>query len=358
MKTIKSPKLVIISLCLLGSIIPPVTAQECEFDVWATPRQWEDPSCEKYPSRPGFETANWDWFCNQGSDCTDASNSELHEPFESTGSMSLTLTGDCGSTVSDTYCPYEWDHVEQHLLSFSAAGRDGRLQVVPVTPLGFEFQIQCDFYGLKGVDTYCGYCGHPCQEPIIISLRDQEYDLTDTSGGVWFDLSADGQLQRIPWTATNSDDALLVLDRNGNAIVDDGTELFSHVSPQPATDPGEAAHGFRALVVFDETVNGGNGDGQISVDDAIYAHLRLWLDVDHDGKTDRGELQALQDVQLTTISLDYTDANEHRDRHGNVFKFSAPAHFMTGRSVDAWVVYFNLETCRDCVLEEPSDDIP
>ena len=175
------------------------------------------------------------------------------------------------------------------------------------------------------------------------------------ANGVRFDLSGDGVLQRLPWTAVGSDDAFLVLDRNQNGRIDSGLELFSHVSPQPKPPEGEVPHGFRALAVFDDSLNGGNNDGKISDQDAIFPSLRLWLDADHDGLTDAGELLGLNAVGLSSISLDYTDAAEHRDEFGNIFKFSAPVSFADERSVDAWVVYFNLEGCSACDIHPDPD---
>jgi hypothetical protein len=64
--------------------------------------------------------------------------------------------------------------------------------------------------------------------PIIINLRNDKLDLRLTSAvdGVPFDLDGDGALEQVSWTAPGSAVAFLVLDRNGNGIIDDGSELF------------------------------------------------------------------------------------------------------------------------------------
>ncbi len=179
------------------------------------------------------------------------------------------------------------------------------------------------------------------EDPLIISTEDSHYELTGTKGGVGFDLNGDGKTEQIPWTA-GKDDAFLVLDRNGNGLIDDGRELFSHVSPQ---QPSRTPNGFQALRMFDDPLNGGNDDGRLNASDEIYGSLRLWLDADRDGRTDTGELVSLASVGLAEVELDYTDELAHDDEHGNTFKYSAPAHFDDGRSVLAWAVFFNIEEC-------------
>ena len=77
-----------------------------------------------------------------------------------------------------------------------------------------------------------------------------------------FDIPASGTPEQISWTSLNSDDAWLVLDRNGNGFIDDGRELFGSSTPQHFIFQGESKNGFRALAVFDESQHGGNGDGQ------------------------------------------------------------------------------------------------
>ncbi len=84
--------------------------------------------------------------------------------------------------------------------------------------------------------------------------------------------------------------------------------------------------------MFDDPLNGGNEDGRINASDEMYGSLRLWLDADHNGRTDAGELILLASVGLTEIELDYTDDHAHDDEHGNTFRYSAPAHFADGRS--------------------------
>lgn len=85
--------------------------------------------------------------------------------------------------------------------------------------------------------------------PILINLRAATSDgdhLTSAEHGVWFDINATGQPKRVAWTKRNDDVAFLVLDRNGNGVIDDGTELFGTATVR--SDGTRALNGFDALL--------------------------------------------------------------------------------------------------------------
>ena len=108
--------------------------------------------------------------------------------------------------------------------------------------------------------------------PILINLNGttaQDY-LTSAANGVLFDITARGIPDHVGWTRANSNVAFLVLDRNGNGVVDNGSELFGNFTPK--RDGTRAANGFDALEDLDD-----NGDGQVNADDGAYADLALWL---------------------------------------------------------------------------------
>jgi hypothetical protein len=115
-----------------------------------------------------------------------------------------------------------------------------------------------------------------CWTPIILDIAGNGFDLTSAIDGVDFKPDPNSDHIRTAWTSANSDDALLVLDRNGNGSIDDGSELFGAASRQPVPPPGVPRNGFLALAEFDKPENGGNADGKISRLDQVFARLRLW----------------------------------------------------------------------------------
>lgn len=161
-----------------------------------------------------------------------------------------------------------------------------------------------------------GESGNPCASPIIIDLTGDGFALTDAAHGVMFDIAGTGVPVQIAWTA-NANNAFLVLDRTGDGQITNGTEMFGNftsqnLSPHP--------NGFIALAVYDDPMNGGNGDGIIDTRDAIWSKLRLWVDANHDGISQPGELHTLPEMGVFSISLDYS-LSKRRDEFGNVFRY-------------------------------------
>ncbi|HEV7747005.1 MAG TPA: hypothetical protein VGO56_18555 [Pyrinomonadaceae bacterium] len=197
---------------------------------------------------------------------------------------------------------------------------------------------------------YCQYpwgCGNGCPtgyynagsccqpqsvSPIIVDVDGSGFRMSSAANGVWFDFFDAGSRMKISWTARNSTNAFLVLDRNGNGRIENGKELFGNLTPQPSSPD---ANGFLALAEYDKPANGGNRDGVINRHDAIFDSLRLWQDVNHNGSSESSELRTLSQIGLKTLELDYKESRR-TDQYGNQFRYRAKVKDTRDAQLGRW----------------------
>jgi len=149
---------------------------------------------------------------------------------------------------------------------------------------------------------------HNCESPLILDLDGLGIATTGFDYPVLFDMNNDGEPEPIGWTAWTSDEAFLWLDRNSNRRVDDGSELFGTATP--LSSGGTASNGFEALAEFDLPAMGGNADRRITADDDVWNRLRLWVDRNHNGVSERQEIQNLRRWGIVSLDLFYVEVNE------------------------------------------------
>lgn len=115
-------------------------------------------------------------------------------------------------------------------------------------------------------------------DPLVLNLASDQVRLR--AGEYSFDLNTDGQTDKLALLESGS--AYLALDRNGNARIDDGGELFG---PQ-------SGNGFNELALLDD-----DGNGWIDENDAAFTQLSLWRP---------GEgLQTLAEANVGAIALQH-----------------------------------------------------
>jgi hypothetical protein len=173
-----------------------------------------------------------------------------------------------------------------------------------------------------------GLCEH---SPIVLDLAGDGIELGAPEAGVWFDLRQTGRELLTAWP--RGDDALLVIDEDGDGAITHGGELFG---TSLGAEGGRHRDGFASLARLDS-----NKNGRIDPKDARFAHLRLWRDEDRDGKSAPKELESLTEAGVVEIALEGV-FSAARDRAGNRLalrsSFALRDHGRTVRrdAVDVW----------------------
>jgi hypothetical protein len=149
------------------------------------------------------------------------------------------------------------------------------------------------------------------------------------SEGVKFDLYADGKNINTGWVSGG--DGLLVLDRNHDGAINDGSELFG--SSTKLANGERAKDGYEALRELDS-----NHDGVISNEDDAYADLRVWVDGNSDGISGEGETRSLESLGIAKINLNATVGTA--TDNGNVLGLTSSYETTDGVTHEAADVWF------------------
>jgi large repetitive protein len=124
--------------------------------------------------------------------------------------------------------------------------------------------------------------------PVVIDLDGDGVEFVSSAAGVHFDYNGDGVAESTAWVSP--DDGLLVIDKNGDGKISNGSELvFAH-------DGLSDLQGLAAT--YDS-----NKDGKLDAGDAGFAKFGIWHDANSNGVTDAGELQSLATSGIASISL-------------------------------------------------------
>ena len=152
------------------------------------------------------------------------------------------------------------------------------------------------------------------RDPLLIDLSGNGIQTVGLAAGLHFDHNGDGAAEATGWAAPGT--GLLMLDRNADGLLTDGTELFGDHTP--VNGGLTALNGFAALAQYDR-----NRDSQITPDDPIWNQLKIWRHAtDEAGNVlpgdpaTSGQLISLDDLGINAIHLTGTRTNT-TDAQGN-----------------------------------------
>ena len=191
------------------------------------------------------------------------------------------------------YVSETWN-IEQEDTSFSTVGtvrtKDGR-------EINFNVNVnmsrRCEEYYKEQLNV----AEFTLHDPLVINLDTDVAELSDQT--FYFDLDADGEEEEISMLKGSG---YLALDKNGDGVINDGSELFG-------TGNGD---GFADLARYDE-----DGNGWIDENDSIWSKLKIWC------KDENGNdvLYKLSDkgvgaICLENVSTDFTMQGDRKAQDG------------------------------------------
>ncbi len=138
--------------------------------------------------------------------------------------------------------------------SFTAAG-------TLITSDGASFEIALGVnmnYQLSEEQSLVITAGVQLKDPLVVNFGGTATELSQQQ--VEFDIDADNKTETINFVS--SDSGFLMLDRNGDGVATNGSELFGAIS----------GNGFADLSGYDE-----DGNGFIDEGDSVFAELQIWI---------------------------------------------------------------------------------
>jgi len=187
---------------------------------------------------------------------------------------------------------------------------------------------------------------YPMSDPLILDLNKD--GVVDVSGTKYFDLDINGFAEKTFWAGNG--DGLLVMDRNGDGIINDGGELFGDQVTKK--DGSIATGGFDALSDLDS-----NSDGIIDANDEAFEQLKVWADYNGDGEFASDELKTLNELGISAVKLDGADDGSV-DENGNIYNRTGTFAWENGENSsisEMLLVRDTMDSIASEILDVPED---
>lgn len=191
----------------------------------------------------------------------------------------------------------QYYHEETETTGFSTTGTikcaDGR-------EISFNLNLEMSRSFQEYYEESVSYTQTSMCDPLVINLNGNIADLSDQT--FLFDIDGDGQEDEINRLASGS--GFLALDKNGDGIINDGSELFG----------AKSGNGFEDLAAYDTDHNGFIDEG-----DEIWDKLKIWV-MDEDGNQQLYSLaeKGVGAICLKNVSTDYMLTDDNNQAKGRI----------------------------------------
>ncbi|WP_417484088.1 calcium-binding protein [Maricaulis salignorans] len=145
--------------------------------------------------------------------------------------------------------------------------------------------------------------------PVVFDLGGDGLDLVSVNESrVVYD-AGNGTLFRLGWVGAS--DGFLALDRDGDGIINNRTEISFVGDFEGATTDLEGLQGFDS-----------NADGVLDARDAMWGEFRIWQDVNQNGVGTAGELMSLEAAGIVSLNLALTSTGRESGSMADSFSLN------------------------------------
>jgi hypothetical protein len=189
-------------------------------------------------------------------------------------------------------------------------------------------------------------------DPLVLDLG-HIVQTVGTDAGIQFDFTGNGIKHAAGWLGASN--GFLVMDRNGNGVIDNGTELFGDSTPlydAAGNVTGHAGNGYGALAAQDT-----NHDNVVNSSDANFSALRVWQDLNQDGVSQGNELFTLGQEGITQLNAYATVYNNAPLGNGNsIGGFGLYNHTVNGSNTTGFA--YDVNFAQDVFVRTFANSIP